>query len=95
MALNRPECVDIIQRVKETFSGAGAFVPVEDPGYTSWGKIIIGWTFVVHGIGWSRRYGWATTEGFVFTELCGSRKNAEDIMRKVVADEEARQRRSE
>lgn len=90
MTMRDPDPDDIVKVVKDTFSTAFAFFPVEGPGDTSWGKVIIGWTFRVSGSFMNRRYGWATTEGFVFTDLCNSRSRAEEIMRKVVRDEEER-----
>ena len=90
MALSKPESADIVKTVKETFTSADAFLPVEDPVE----QIIIGWTFRVSGPFWTYKFGWATTEGFVFTDLCGNRVRAEEIMRKVVKDERERSKRA-
>lgn len=84
-----PACADIVKTVKRNFSGSDDFFPVTEER-NGLGKLIIGWTFQVHGVGWVKKYGWATTEGFVFTGLCNSRDRAEEILRKVILDEEIR-----
>lgn len=90
MDLTRPKCAEIVQTVKGTFSGAHSFLTVTDEGGTKWSGLVIGWTFIVYGSGWREQYGWATSEGFVFSDLCKSRKAAESILRDVVRDEENR-----
>lgn len=92
MVVNHPKSIKIVQQVMDTYEEAEEFLPVMGRGRTSWSKTIIGWTFRVRNKGFNQ-YGWATTEGFVFTDLCSSRRSAERILHKVVRDEEARKQR--